>query len=505
MLSIDEKDDLFRLIKSMSKSEKRYFKLFAANNGAKKLNYIELFEYIDDLPENSSKLKKVLLEKCPTFKYPSQTKAYLYELTLESLSMFHTGNEIDAKLYKNISYLKILHNKGLLDQHEKLLSKTKSLTRKYQRHLIAQELLDWEKISIESKLENYSSNLEKDINSIWSEERQLIKEKTEINNYKKLQIELNTLMLKIGIVRSQAQVRAYSKIVSDELLQNEPESFIAKFYYLETKAIYYFVIRDFEKSFNFNLTAHKLFQLNKPYLNENMLSYIATLGNLSNSAFQLQKHSESQQAIDELRTIYNQFLPKINNQKEIVSRAYNYYVLMQLRLYISLNHIDKAEKTIKEIENNKLASEQLIGKRHMLMVNFIISQVYFFKKDFRKALKYLNLTITDDFIAISPQVKHSTDIYRIILHYEMGNYSYVLSLLNSFKNSVLSDSSFYIFEKTILNFFNDRKKNIENIYLMKKDFAILYHELEKIIQNKFEKRPLDFFDYMMWLNNKQKR
>ncbi|MFZ1593345.1 MAG: hypothetical protein WAT27_14735, partial [Chitinophagales bacterium] len=76
-------DNLFKLIKSLDKSEKGYFKKFALGHG-KNSNYILLFNAIDtqDVYDEEALLKKF---KTQAFaKQIAVTKNYLWELILRS-------------------------------------------------------------------------------------------------------------------------------------------------------------------------------------------------------------------------------------------------------------------------------------------------------------------------------------------------------------------------------------------------------------------------------------
>ena len=67
------KDDLYRLIKAMSKSEKRYFSIDANKSGKEGAKYLKLFRAINDLEEwDDVKLKKKFKTNL------SSDKKYLY-------------------------------------------------------------------------------------------------------------------------------------------------------------------------------------------------------------------------------------------------------------------------------------------------------------------------------------------------------------------------------------------------------------------------------------------
>ncbi len=107
-------DHLFRLIKSLSRTEKRYFKLFAARHtiGEKNDNLI-LFEAIDAQSEYDE-VKLMKLFKQHTFQTrPAIAKARLYETVLRSLDAFHADSSADVEIRKLLHFAEILFKKSL--------------------------------------------------------------------------------------------------------------------------------------------------------------------------------------------------------------------------------------------------------------------------------------------------------------------------------------------------------------------------------------------------------
>lgn len=81
-------NELFNLIKSLTKSEKRFFKLSSSIQSGEK-NYFKLFDYIDDQSEyDEAKLKEHFKTERFIKHLPSE-KNHLYKLILKSLRQFH--------------------------------------------------------------------------------------------------------------------------------------------------------------------------------------------------------------------------------------------------------------------------------------------------------------------------------------------------------------------------------------------------------------------------------
>ena len=93
---------LFHLIKSLTGSEKRYFKLFVRDTGGKTSKYIQLFEAIEKQEVFDDEALRSLVystEHIQSRKY-SELKAYLYELILKSLQSYDEKTSIDIGFHR---------------------------------------------------------------------------------------------------------------------------------------------------------------------------------------------------------------------------------------------------------------------------------------------------------------------------------------------------------------------------------------------------------------------
>lgn len=110
---------LHRLIKTLKKEEKRFFKLFTKKQDRKgDVLYLKVFDYLDKLEEvDRDKFKK----KFKTVKGLSGLQNYLYKLILKSLRNQPTYQDVDVLLREGLMDLEILYKKELfIDSQEKL-------------------------------------------------------------------------------------------------------------------------------------------------------------------------------------------------------------------------------------------------------------------------------------------------------------------------------------------------------------------------------------------------
>ncbi|HET6992917.1 MAG TPA: hypothetical protein VFJ43_16395, partial [Bacteroidia bacterium] len=137
--------ELHQLIKSMSMSEKRHFKLYSAGhiNGDSK-NYLRLFDAIDKQENyNEEEIKSGFGEETFIRHLPSE-KNYLYQNLLESLNAFHKEKTFLARHANFLISIELLFNRGLFGQCMKLIRKAKAealLNEKFSLFLV---ILRWE-------------------------------------------------------------------------------------------------------------------------------------------------------------------------------------------------------------------------------------------------------------------------------------------------------------------------------------------------------------------------
>ena len=124
------KDDLFQLIRSMSKSEKRYFKMESKKAGNKTSNHIKLFDTINNLEDYDEEVLKKKLKKEKFVEHLSAEKRYLYQAVLKSIRNFNSDKSIFTQLKNMVMDANQLLGRGLYTQAEKMLDKAHKMAEK---------------------------------------------------------------------------------------------------------------------------------------------------------------------------------------------------------------------------------------------------------------------------------------------------------------------------------------------------------------------------------------
>lgn len=128
MLKLKVQNQLHELIKSLTQTEKRYFKLFAQlQTSNKDCDYVLLFNAIEKQKVfNETKIKAHFKGTSIEKRYAS-LKKYLYELILKCLTNYHIESKDSIKVRRMLDSAEILIAKGLYHQAKRRLDKTEKI------------------------------------------------------------------------------------------------------------------------------------------------------------------------------------------------------------------------------------------------------------------------------------------------------------------------------------------------------------------------------------------
>lgn len=135
-------DELFQLIRSLTRSEKRYFKLFTSIQGGEK-NYLRLFDAIDAQTEYDEAAIRARFAGERFTRQLNVAKKYLYDLILRSLRVYHTEYAAQAKARDLVKSAEILFEKGLTAQARRMVEKAIGLAGDHESIMPLVDALAW--------------------------------------------------------------------------------------------------------------------------------------------------------------------------------------------------------------------------------------------------------------------------------------------------------------------------------------------------------------------------
>ena len=140
-----QKDALFILVKSLSKSEKRQFKLYVGRLGVNTdAKFLTLFNLLDKM--RSYQEETILQSGVVKKSQLSNLKAHLYKQILISLRLNPGNQNVRVQIREQLDFATILYQKGLYKQSLKILDKVKATAIANEEKNIAYEIVELEKV-----------------------------------------------------------------------------------------------------------------------------------------------------------------------------------------------------------------------------------------------------------------------------------------------------------------------------------------------------------------------
>ena len=193
-ISSTKHDSVFELIRSMSKAEKRNFKLYATRlAGNQEAKFLSLFDCLDALDEYD---EGKILQRCPIKKEQlPNMKAHLYKQLLVSIRLLDVQRNVPMQLREMIDFAGILYDKGLYRQSSKQLDKAREQAEAGEQYSALIEISDMQKkieaLTISRSIASWSG-------AVSRRTQEVCEQVSRINDLSNVSMQVYSLYLKMG-------------------------------------------------------------------------------------------------------------------------------------------------------------------------------------------------------------------------------------------------------------------------------------------------------------------
>ena len=488
-------DALFTLIKSLKKSEKRYFKTSEAKQ--EDMKFIRLFDLIDKQHEFD---EDNILKKDKSIK-PAQLsnlKAHLYTKILQSLRMYNSNSVTEIGIHNLIDHVQILFNKSLYQQCINVLKKARKNAERIDNLELQLEILNWKK-----KLLAYTAgqNTQTDVNEIVLKVQDVSNRINNINAYSNLHVQLNSIYNQIGYIRNEEDFKKVNDLFEssfpnpDENLLSVSEKINLYSLYIN----YYFFIQDFKKGYKYAKRWVQLFHGDKTLMSSKIEMYISALNHLMIAQNKLEKYEEFLITKKELRSVGN--LPAINLNDNIKLKLLKYSYVHEFNGLFMMGDFERGVQLIEKIKPGLEQFIEQIDNHSKVIMFYKTACLYFGNANFKEAIFWLNKIINSTDVNIREDIHGFARILSLICHYEIGNIELIEYNVRSTYRFLLKKQDLHLFQRYILNFLRKLNSTMTDEELITR-FKRLRNNLMPLTENQYEKRSFIYFDIISWLESK---
>ncbi len=493
-------EHLFELIQSLSQTEKRYFKVFSSRHVlGEKNNYELLFDAIERQKQYDEKgLKRQFAKASFINRFPA-AKNYLYDLILKSLSAYNFNHTLKDRIHNLIQYLEILFDKGLFDHALKIYKKARGLAYSHDSFLHIFELLNWEVRLLRSQ--SYQGDAQKALDEIYNEMSVISDKHKNAGQYDHLSKKLFVEIYQQGFVRNKVQQQKAKLIMQNPLLKDEKNaiSFRALGLYYISHYAYNATTNQYSKAYTYSQKFIEHLESRRHMINENLQQYSSAIQNLFTCQLNLGKYSECQESISKLDSLPTEPI-SVYNEAQLAK------YIFQLSLLIRTGDFEVGLKTIADAK--KLSNEigpKTVNKQRITVLNFAVAYTYFGMENYSAAKTYLSKIIYDIdglFVDLRSDIQCFARVLNLITQYELGATDMIEYALKSTYRFLHKRDRLYDVEALVIGFIRKSLSGNNTPQQLISSFKVLKHDLEKVIMDPHEKRAMDYFDILSWLESK---
>jgi len=495
-MSMEKTDALFLLVKSLTKSEKRQFKLYAGRlGGNSEKNFIALFSILDKLEEFDE--KQILANTNIKKQQLSNSKAHLYRQILVSLKLNPIHQNVKIQVREQLDFATILYNKGLHKQSLKVLDKAKSVALQNEDTNLAFSIVELEKV-VESQY--ITRSLSSRADDLIQQSRSLGEKTLLLSKLSNLSLQLYSMLLQKGYVRNDKDFEEVKLFFKDALPTYDIRKLgiIEKLYLYKAYLWYSFIIQDFVSGYRYAQKWVDLFVQNPEMKKTNPVFYLKGINYLLESLFLIQY-------LTKFRSTLLFFEEELKEQKFLLnenteSLAFLYLYLNKLNLYFLEGNFNLGLGLIPEVLDEIECYRTKIDEHHVMVFYYKFASLYFGSSQYEKCIYYLELIIRNKELGMREDLLCFTRILNLVAHYEAGMDQNLEALIKSTYKFLIKMNELHQVQQRFITFL----RNLSKIYPheLKNAFRDLHSELKVFENHPYEKRSFMYLDIISWLESK---
>jgi hypothetical protein len=489
-------DDLFQLVQSLQKAEKRNFKLYITrNSGSEDLKIVQLFDALDKMKQYD---EAALLKKVPSIKKQQlpNIKAHLYRQLLASIRLLSNEENIDIQLHQQLDYARILYNKGLYLQSLKILERLKELARSYNQDSFLIQIISLEKkietLHITRSLAGRADQLSIEANEI-NEKRQLI---TALSN---LALQLYGWYIRNGHARNEQDEISVREFFKSSLPANAAEQtgFYERLYLYQSYCWFAFIRQDFLQYFRYTQKWVDLFDEAPQMKQVETGHYIKGLHNLLNAHFDLRNYRGFDKTLKQFQDFANSDIVTKNENNRI--QCFVYLTTAEVNQHFMEGRFAEGTELVPYIEHNLDEYGLYIDRHRVLVFYYKIASLYFGSGDYGKCIDYLQKIINWK-VDLRNDLQSYARLLHLLAHYELGNDEIIEHLVRSVYRYMAKMENLTVIEEEMFAFLR-RNFNLSPRKLQP-EFQKLLERIQKYEKSRFETRSFAYLDIISWLQGK---
>jgi len=370
----------------MTKSEKRYFKLFNSTFDGKNKTNLKLFNAIDKQKEYDEKALKEKFGSENFVKHFAVVKSNLFNSILKVLRIYHDNSNNRRKINQHQENYLILFEKGLTDLARNQLDKAMKLANECD--FIVDKVLINDRYNALNAYSEFRNNKNKDVQQIFIKPLKHLEELNERYQYKYISQQIDFLVLQntIRLKKTQEEISRILKLPEMQA-DKKPRSCKATYIKYHNLISCYVGQKDFEKAYAIST---QIIDFALKSIKDNKLEAFKILNDYNNIlhiAVRLASHKK----VKQLMEVYFNALQNLKNitLPDLEERVFEVKYFYELEYHILNNKFEEAIKLMPIIESEFPKVKDKITDFMYNHFNYNFAYLYFMYGDYSKSQQYV--------------------------------------------------------------------------------------------------------------------
>lgn len=497
-MSTKVKDSLHELIHSLSKSEKRYYKLYASRHMAgEDSTMITLFDYIAKRPVYDEEALFHDFRGKAFINQFSTVKKRLYDQVLQALHAFHANNSMENQVNRMLHQANLLYEKSLYDQCMRHLRSAEKLAIKHELFPARIAINKLKNRIVETRgYRTEEENLEQlklTTETALSQERLIL-------DLWHIKSRLFQLLQSSGTAQSSTEHETIDQLMA-RIPSNELRIAFASaesdYLYYHIHAAYHFAKNQRSESLYYTEETIGHLSRSEHYTNERPNTLISALTNACYLAESIGEYDKSQQFLNTLKEFAE--TREASASEDLQIKLFSSRYSIELNLLMVKGAFQEAQRISPDVLAGLEHFKEKItaARRAFLLLQLTVTEIGCERPT--KALQFINEILNDPQLDDNESIATAAHLLNLVVHFELTNYDHLQYAAKNTQRILKAANRLTAFENA---FIQQLVKITKNHVL---DFPELFGELFgqlRAHKTSAESQSELNFDYLTWVEAK---
>ncbi|MDR2497681.1 MAG: hypothetical protein LBD21_11210 [Tannerellaceae bacterium] len=494
---MNKTESLLILVKSLTKAEKRYFRLWANLQAGDKA-YLALFELLDRL--DAPQLVTERFEREQEGKSFEMAGKYLYRVLMDCLIRLREKQDVQTEIGNRIAKAAILFERDLPEHALDELAKAKRQAAEHDQDLLL-HLVHRTELRYLSAMD-FDRMSERELVSRQMRVNEIMKHTRSINQHLQLYDILRHRLIYKGYARSEKQKEDLNDLVLSELhliANSSYKGFEAEKLHLLFQATYYLNSGSCGLAIRYYRELINLFERNRHLMLNPPIYYLFAVRGILDSLMAARIYREMSFFLSRLEEMEGgeysaEFVLSVQAMRF-------YYLSLQL---IHSGSFEAAGELLKSLGGRLLAKLPLLGLEDRLKLHLAVAIYHISAGEYalsRRSMRH---------IFGSGKLYHAFPSFKIarllnlILQAELGNYDFFENEIEAIKRDIGYEKQIYATEKLIFRFVRNYPLPVYEKNRLKL-WESYRKDIRRIEKSKYERLLQKTFNFAAWIESKLTR